>query len=309
MTTTAEVISHRTKELLTENEGLLFGQCVTAVGWVGGTIPQLGEDDGIVELSMADVAGASIAVGAALSRRRCIYVIRYQGFLWYNAASIVNYAAKSKYMWNVACPLMIRAISMDGSIGPVASSSHHGMVGRMPGLVIAAPMTPKEWNTVFDWWLEHDEPVFVSESRKSFAIDYEFEDVVESDPHVTIIGVGASRMELSRVLKDLRGKNINVNLFHQVWLKPYTPSTSLVQSVRDSRFSLVVDSDFEDCSIAKTMAYELMHRSGKPVHVLGLEERSSGFSSATDNATPSRVQVVARVLSIINSEGVDQIVS
>ena len=34
-----------------------MGQCLTAVGWVGGTLPELYEDKGMVELSMADVAG------------------------------------------------------------------------------------------------------------------------------------------------------------------------------------------------------------------------------------------------------------
>ena len=36
---------------------------LTAVGWVGGTLPELYEDKGMVELSMADVAGGGFAVG------------------------------------------------------------------------------------------------------------------------------------------------------------------------------------------------------------------------------------------------------
>ena len=48
---------------LKENNGQAFGQCLTAVGWVGGTLPELYEEDGMVELSMADVAGGGIVVG------------------------------------------------------------------------------------------------------------------------------------------------------------------------------------------------------------------------------------------------------
>jgi len=33
----------------------VFGQCLTAVGWVGGTIPELPNHPNLVELSMADV--------------------------------------------------------------------------------------------------------------------------------------------------------------------------------------------------------------------------------------------------------------
>jgi len=299
VTTTAEMIAERTQRLLTEDNGLLFGQCVTAVGWVGGSIPPLSEGDGIVELSMADVAGASIAVGAALSGRRCIYVIRYQGFLWYNAASLVNYAAKSKFMWEIPCPIMVRSISMDGSIGPVASGSHHGMVGRMPGLAIAAPITPGEWSDVFDWWMEHDDPIYVSESRKSFTVDYELSDGSHPVPDVTLIGIGASRLNMAEVQSNLEKQGLTVNIFHQVWLKPFVASSRLLESVVASRVCLIVDSDFEDCSIAKTIAFELMHASRKQVHVLGLEERAAGFSAASDNTTPSGHKIFQKVNSLL----------
>src|SRR5262245_31819038 len=103
--TTASVIRDVTRWHLTENDGLLMGQCITAVGWIGGTVP----DDlpltdwksnagkratGIVELPMTDVAAPAIAVGAALMGRRPIFVVRYQGFMWYNASSLVNYAGR-----------------------------------------------------------------------------------------------------------------------------------------------------------------------------------------------------------------------
>ena len=128
--TLADTIRTTTSNHLTKCNGLLFGQCVTAVGWIGGTVPELSEKDGIMELSMADVAGSGIAVGAALMRRKPIYVIRYQGFMWYNAAPILNYAAKSKDIWGVPCPIFVRSIAMEGHIGPVATGSQHGMVMR-----------------------------------------------------------------------------------------------------------------------------------------------------------------------------------
>ena len=148
--TVAETIKSITRRHLKEDNGLLFGQCVTAVGWIGGTVPEMTEDEGIAELSMADVSGAGIAVGAAVVGRRPIYVIRYQGFMWYNAAPLLNYAAKSKDMWNVPCPILVRSIAMEGGMGPVASGSHHGMVMRMPGMPVCSPMTPGEWREAWE---------------------------------------------------------------------------------------------------------------------------------------------------------------
>ena len=55
----------------------------------------------MIELSMADVAAGGIVTGSALMKKKPIYIIRYQGFNWYNCPMIVNYAAKSKEIWNM----------------------------------------------------------------------------------------------------------------------------------------------------------------------------------------------------------------
>ena len=50
---------------LLEEKSLCFGQCLTAVGWVGGTLPELYEEDGMVEVA-ADVANGGFVVGLSL---------------------------------------------------------------------------------------------------------------------------------------------------------------------------------------------------------------------------------------------------
>ena len=134
---------------------LAFGQCLTAVGWVGGTLPELYED-GMIELPMADVAGGGFVVGAGLMGRRPIYVIRYQGFNWYNCISILNYACKSKEMWGVPCPIFVRGVAMEGSIGPVAGSSHHSLYYRMPGVKIYSPMTNREYEECYSDFMDSE---------------------------------------------------------------------------------------------------------------------------------------------------------
>ena len=66
--TVREIIKETIFRHLKEQNGLVFGQCLSAVGWVGGTIPELTEKDGIVELSMADVSNGGIVTGAGLSK-------------------------------------------------------------------------------------------------------------------------------------------------------------------------------------------------------------------------------------------------
>lgn len=293
--TVAQTIQDITRRHLLERKGLLFGQCVTAVGWIGGTVPQMTEEEGIVELSMADVAGSGIAVGAALAGRRPIYVIRYQGFMWYNAAPLLNYAAKSKEMWQVPCPVFVRSIAMEGGIGPVASGSHHGMVMRMPGMPVCAPMTPGEWQQIWDWYMQHDDPIYVSEHRRSFPVDYEMENRAHPQAKITLLAISATRLNVLEALPVLEKEGIHCDLFHLLWLKPFQITDAMKQSLGKTGLGLVLDSDFEIAGTSRSIAYDLMHASGKPVHCLGLEDRTAGFAPHFDNGTPPVERILVKI--------------
>ena len=49
--TVRETIKEIIRNHLKKKKGKVFGQCLTAVGWVGGTLPELYEKDGMTELS------------------------------------------------------------------------------------------------------------------------------------------------------------------------------------------------------------------------------------------------------------------
>lgn len=300
--TVAETIQAITRRHLKENRGLLFGQCVTAVGWIGGTVPPLTEEEGIVELSMADVAGAGIAVGAALMGRRPIYVIRYQGFMWYNAAPLLNYAAKSKEMWGVPCPIFVRALALEGAIGPVASAAHHGMVMRMPGMPVIAPMTPGEWTEAWDWFTSHDDPLYVSEHRRSFPINYEMEPQLNPRADITLFAISAGRLNALEAVKLLTQDGITCDLIHLAWLKPFRVTEVMLESLKKTGLGLVIDSDFEIAGTSRSIAYDLMHAASVPVSAIGLEDRTGGFAPHLDNPTPTPKKIVERVKVLVTSE-------
>jgi acetoin:2,6-dichlorophenolindophenol oxidoreductase subunit beta len=298
-TTVGQTIQSITRRHLRENNGLLFGQCVTAVGWIGGTVPEMTEAEGIVELSMADVAGAGIAVGVALMGRRPIYVIRYQGFMWYDAAPLLNYAAKSKEMWKVPCPLFVRSLAMEGGIGPVASAAHHGMVMRMPGMPVVAPMTPKEWAGAWEWFMSHDDPLYVSEHRRSIGIDYEMDPVRDSRPDITLLAISAGRLNALEAASLLAKEGIRCDVLHLVWLKPFCISDEIRQSLRGSGLGLVIDSDYEIAGASRSIAYEVMHAVSCPVFAMGLEDRTAGFAPRLDNPTPPASKIAERVKALL----------
>jgi len=294
---TAETIMEITRKHLVEGDGLLIGQCVTAVGWIGGTVPDC---KGIVEIPMTDVAGPAFAVGCALMGRRPIFVVRYQGFMWYNASSLVNYAAKSKQVWGRPVPVFIRSIGMEGNgIGHTASSCIHSIFMHSPGLPVVAPMTPREYRSVWNYFMQHDDPIYVSEHRRSFQITEEMADVVGENANITIFAISASRLNMLEALEMLQRHGIECDIFHVLWLKPFQYTEAMISSLKKTGVGLVLDSDFEITGASRSIAYELMHASGTPVHALGLNDRVCGVAPHLENITPSSDKIVSSILRIL----------
>jgi len=296
--TTAETIKEITRNHLENGNGLLLGQCVTAVGWIGGTVPDC---RGIVEIPMTDVAAGSFACGAALMGRRPIFVVRYQGFMWLNSSPLINYAARSKEIWGRSVPIFIRAIAMEGNgIGPSSSSSVHSIFMHAPGMPVVAPMTPEEYRQAWNYYMEHDDPLYVSEHRRSFTLHEEFADEYEDDADVTILAISAARLNAVAAVRQLREQGVKVNLHHVVWLKPFQPSERVLEALKRSKVGIVIDSDFEIAGASQSFAYELMLRTGTPVHALGLEDRVCGVAPELENITPSSERIVQKVHGLLS---------
>ena len=270
---------------------LLFGQCLTAVGWVGGTVPEMTEKQGLIELSMADVLGGGVVTGATLAGKRPIYVVRYQGFQWFNSPIIANYAGKSKDLWDIGCPIFIRSISMEGGIGPVAGSSHHGIYYRMPGISIIAPTSPNEYREAYEYFMKHDIPLYVSEHRKTYDNTADYVDVVNDKSDIVLFPFSVTRMEMDSVVEKCKSIGIKVSVFHQTWIKPLRVSQEAIYTLTNSKFGgLVLDDDYPN-GVAKQIAYELMHLSQKSVWAMGIEEKSAGFQPHNDNLPPSAEKI------------------
>ncbi len=300
--TVREIIKETTKNHLKNKNGLLFGQCLSAVGWVGGTVPELTEEEGLIELSMADVANGGIVAGAGLSNRRPIYVIRYQGFNWFNASIILNYACKSKEIWNVPCPIFIRGIAMEGSIGPVAGSSHHSIYYKMPGIKIVSPMTPKEYLIAYNDFMMNDDVMYVSEHRGSYSNTEELKDFNGDNFDLVLFPISITRFEAQKAKKELEREGYKIGIANVLWIKPFLLKREWEETVIKSKFGgIVLDDDYTQ-GVASSIAFELMKKTKKNFEVMGLKNKSAGFSKKTDNLPPSCEEIVLKCKNIINKE-------
>lgn len=289
--TVADTIRELTRRHIAENNGLVIGQCLTAVGWVQNTIPP--QTKGIEELPMTDTAGAGIAVGAAIMGRRPIFVIRFQSFLWLNASPIVNYAAKSKEMFGYPAPVFVRAIGSEGGgSGPLHTNCFHSMFMHMPGMVVTAPMTPVEYQGIWDHYMANDDPMLVSEHRAAYTSSDEHEDRIVDGAEVTIFAISASRFTALEAVERMAAKGVKANLIHLCWLKPLRVSEAAKAALKASGKGIVTDSSFTICGAAESVAYNLMLETGCPVRTVGMFDRSSGAAKRLENHTPGPERIM-----------------
>jgi len=297
--TLREVINETISFHLKKKKSFVFGQCLTAVGWVGGTLPHLTEKDGLVDLSMADVANGGIVVGAALSNKRPIYVIRYQGFSWFNAPIILNYACKSKEIWDVPCPIFIRGIAMEGSIGPVAGSSHNSIYYKMPGIKIISPMTPSEYRYAYKHFMKNDDVLYVSEHRGINDNKKELKDYLPKNCDLILFSISITRFEAIKVKNIMEKKGYKIGIANILWIKPFKINEKWISSLKRSNYGgIVLDDDYSK-GVASDIAYKLMKKSGKNIEIMGLKDKSAGFSKKTDNLPPSSKEIAKMISKII----------
>ncbi len=298
--TVAETIKILSRKLINKNKAVIIGQCLSAVGWVQNTVPA--QKKGIIELPMTDVAGAGFAVGASLERKtRAIFILRFQSFLWLNASPLINHAAKAKEMFGYSAPVLIRAIASEGpSSGPLHTNCYHSPFAHMPGLPICAPMSPKEYKSIWSHYLKNDDPLLVSEHRRSYKEKIEFKDQMNKKSKISVFAISASRFEMKKVQKILELKKIKIDIFHIIWLKPFKIKKNYINSLNKTGKGLVIDSTYEICSVSEHIAYKLMHKSkSSRVYNFGMKDKSPGCSPSLLNGTPSAKKIVSKILKLI----------
>ncbi|OGW72314.1 MAG: hypothetical protein A2484_04090, partial [Nitrospirae bacterium RIFOXYC2_FULL_44_7] len=239
--TVAETIKEITRKHLTEDNGLLLGESITAVGWVNNTVPDC---KGIIELPMTDVAGAGIAVGAAMVGRRPIFVIRFQDFLVLNGSPLIFFAAKIKELHGNCAPVFVRAIAAE-NFGPCHSGVLHSIFMHFPGFRVCSPMTPGEYEKIWQDYMEHDDPMIVSEHRASYKNTEELNDVLEKNADITLYPVSATRFEAVKAAQMLKKEGIICNIINILWLKPFELTKRLIDPLTETKKGLVIDPGHE----------------------------------------------------------------
>ena len=241
----AETIRSESQEIL-DRGGAIVGQCLNAVGFVTGTIPEIYDEDKIIELPMTETAGMGFSVGLALSGRDVVHIIRFQSFLFLQSSPLVFYANLANELWDYEIPLIVRAIGDEGWHGPVHSNCYHSMFANM-GIDVFVPMTPKEYTQALS--MAHGCPMLMSEHRHGYHLTDEWYDALDTntthpDNEIVIIAISATRIEAIKareVLNKKYGDNyvgvVHIKYLNSLW-DPMNPD---MESVMEANNVLITD--------------------------------------------------------------------
>lgn len=248
----------------------LMGEGIDDPGGVFGTTVGLRERFGaerVMDIPVAENGMTGVAIGAALTGMRPVFIHMRVDFLPMCMDQIVNHAAKWSYMTggNVKVPLVIRAVIGRGW-GSAAqhSQSLQALFAHIPGLHVVMPASPYDAKGLLLGAISGRCPTVIIEHRWL----YDQKEAVSEAPYIIHPGRGVVRMEgndvtivaasymvyeASRAAGELEKQGIGVEVIDLRSVQPLDREL-IISSVRKTGRLLIADTGWKDCGISAEVA-------------------------------------------------------
>ena len=155
-------------------------------------------------------------------------------------------------------------------------------------------MTPKEYLIAYNDFMKNDEVMYVSEHRGSYTNTKELDDYLDGDLDLILFPISITRFEAHKAKIELEKEGYKIGIANILWIKPFSIKKDWEQAVLKSKFGgIVLDDDYTD-GVASNLAYQLIKKTKKNFEVMGLKDRSAGFSKTTDNLPPSCKEIIIK---------------
>jgi 2-oxoisovalerate dehydrogenase E1 component beta subunit len=147
--------------LIGEDIGVYGGAFKVTVGF----LERFGEKR-VVDTPISEAAIVGAAIGAGLMGLRPVAEMQFADFISCGFDQIVNFAAKCRYRWGAAVPIVVRAPSGGGIHGgPFHSQNPEMWFVRTPGLKVVAPATAYDAKGLIKSAIRDNDPVIFFEHK------------------------------------------------------------------------------------------------------------------------------------------------
>lgn len=214
--------------------------------------------DRVFDVPLSENALTGIAVGAALTGMRPVYLHNRPDFLLLAMDQIVNHASKWRYMFGGAgkVPLVIWApVGRGWGTAAQHSQALQGLFMHVPGLRLVMPSTPYDAKGLIISSIIDDNPVIIIEYRwqfkhtgyvpqKAYSIPLGRGAVRRSGKDVTIAGTSYMVIEALRAADELKKDGIDAEVIDLRTLKPLDEEI-LLRSVKKTGRFIAVDTGWK----------------------------------------------------------------
>ena len=245
------------QEMKVDKNVFVFGLGVDDVKGMYGTTKDLHKIFGSsrnFDTPLSEDGMTRVAIGAALAGLRPIHVHQRMDFLLLCMNQLINVAAKTSYCFGgkFSVPLVVRAIiGRSWGQGAQHSQALHSYFMHVPGIKVAAPVTPHDAKGCMITAIRDNNPVIFVEHRmlyknkgvvpeNIYEVPFGKARVLTSGRDLTIVAISHVVVEAIRAYKALAGIDIGVEIIDPVTLTPIDKNT-ILESVRKTKKLLVVD--------------------------------------------------------------------
>src|SRR5216683_1019617 len=258
-TTYLEAIREGLREEMARDPSVfLIGEDIGAYGGAfkvtAGFLEEFGERR-VVDTPISEAAIVGAAIGASLMGLRPVAEIQFADFITCAYDQIVNFAAKCRYRWGAAVPMVIRAPSGGGIHGgPFHSQNPEAWFTHTPGLKVVAPSTPADAKGLIKSAIRDNDPVLYFEHKAlyrrvkeevpegDFTVPIGQAAIVREGRDLSIITYGSMVHVAREAAETLAGEGISVEIVDLRTLAPLDEDTVL-SSVRKTSKVLLLHED------------------------------------------------------------------
>ncbi len=252
--------------LMGEDVGIYGG----AFGVSLGMLDEFGEER-VRDTPISEAVIAGAAAGAAVTGMRPIAEIMFSDFITIAMDSLVNQAAKMRYMFGgkARVPMVLR---MPGGSGTGAAAQHsqslEAWLVHVPGLKVVMPSTPYDAKGLLKTAIRDDNPVVFIETKtvynrkgevpeEDYTIPFGVADVKRVGKDVTVFATGTMVHRSLEAADILAKEGIDVEVIDPRTLVPFDKET-LVKSVMKTGKLIIVHEACKRGGFGGEVAAEIM---------------------------------------------------
>jgi 2-oxoisovalerate dehydrogenase E1 component beta subunit len=220
----------------------------------------------VVDTPISESAIVGAAIGAGLMGLRPVAEMQFADFISCGFDQIVNFAAKCRYRWNAAVPIVVRAPSGGGIHGgPFHSQNPEMWFVRTPGLKVVCPSTAYDAKGLIKSAIRDNDPVIFFEHKglyrrikqdlpaEEYTVPLGKAKVVREGRDLTIVTYGAMVWTSLEAADRLDKEGASVELIDLRTLLPLDRAT-VCDSVKKTSKALLVHEDTRTGGLAGELA-------------------------------------------------------